>query len=312
MDLSTLVGGATVMGCFFITAVIYQLSISNENDLGYVIPTIKDWLWEAFFIFKANQFCQALILSTSSYYFLFVFGALYQYYVKPLFSGMSSSITVHNTDPNFNSVIDYLASKCLSSESGINSNMQAVTKLKQWTRKDWVQKYLGTNNRDVPEFEFRPDNDNVIHTFYYKKHQIYLSRTKSSDPLMGSTSNKPFTPESITLTVWGRENTVLRELLKDAIEETVRAKIAGTLSIYTQSSSSWLTGWELALTKNARFKDSVILDVDDMENLLADAEKFLRSSSWYLEKGIPYRRGYLLYGPPGCGKHPLHKCSQES
>ena len=23
---------------------------------------------------------------------------------------------------------------------------------------------------------------------------------------------------------------------------------------------------------------------------------------WYAKRGIPYRRGYLLYGPPGCGK----------
>ena len=23
---------------------------------------------------------------------------------------------------------------------------------------------------------------------------------------------------------------------------------------------------------------------------------------WYRSRGIPYRRGYLLYGPPGCGK----------
>ena len=24
--------------------------------------------------------------------------------------------------------------------------------------------------------------------------------------------------------------------------------------------------------------------------------------SWYVERGIPYRRGYLLHGPPGSGK----------
>jgi len=30
--------------------------------------------------------------------------------------------------------------------------------------------------------------------------------------------------------------------------------------------------------------------------------EFTKSQGWYLERGIPYRRGYLLYGPPGCGK----------
>ncbi|KAF8822306.1 putative BCS1 family isoform 9 [Cardiosporidium cionae] len=29
---------------------------------------------------------------------------------------------------------------------------------------------------------------------------------------------------------------------------------------------------------------------------------FLSGSKWYFDRGIPYRRGYLLHGPPGCGK----------
>ena len=29
---------------------------------------------------------------------------------------------------------------------------------------------------------------------------------------------------------------------------------------------------------------------------------FLNSAKWYTDRGIPYRRGYLLYGPPGSGK----------
>ncbi|PHJ15792.1 bcs1 family isoform 9 [Cystoisospora suis] len=30
--------------------------------------------------------------------------------------------------------------------------------------------------------------------------------------------------------------------------------------------------------------------------------RFLSSCGWYIDRGIPYRRGYLLHGPPGCGK----------
>lgn len=35
---------------------------------------------------------------------------------------------------------------------------------------------------------------------------------------------------------------------------------------------------------------------------MGDIEKFQQSAEWYLNKGVPYRRGYLLYGPPGTGK----------
>jgi len=38
---------------------------------------------------------------------------------------------------------------------------------------------------------------------------------------------------------------------------------------------------------------------------LADAKNFLQSEEWYVRKGIPYRRGYLLHGPPGWGKTSL-------
>jgi len=35
---------------------------------------------------------------------------------------------------------------------------------------------------------------------------------------------------------------------------------------------------------------------------MKDMKDFQESSKWYLDKGVPYRRGYLLYGPPGTGK----------
>ena len=48
--------------------------------------------------------------------------------------------------------------------------------------------------------------------------------------------------------------------------------------------------------------DSVVLDADISERLLADVREFIGTPEWYRDRGIPYRRGYLLYGPPGCGK----------
>lgn len=47
---------------------------------------------------------------------------------------------------------------------------------------------------------------------------------------------------------------------------------------------------------------SVILDCGQRERILEDVKQFTMSQHWYTDRGIPYRRGYLLYGPPGCGK----------
>jgi chaperone BCS1 len=48
--------------------------------------------------------------------------------------------------------------------------------------------------------------------------------------------------------------------------------------------------------------DSVILANGLMDDLLEDAKTFLARREWYVQRGIPYRRGYLLHGPPGTGK----------
>merc|ERR550534_1422624 len=48
--------------------------------------------------------------------------------------------------------------------------------------------------------------------------------------------------------------------------------------------------------------NSVILDENIAENILDDVHEFIRNQKWYLDRRIPYRRGYLLHGPPGCGK----------
>ena len=60
--------------------------------------------------------------------------------------------------------------------------------------------------------------------------------------------------------------------------------------------------WNNVKVKFRRPLNSLILEEGFIESLIGDANEFLGLEDWYVEAGIPHRRGYLLYGPPGTGK----------
>lgn len=48
--------------------------------------------------------------------------------------------------------------------------------------------------------------------------------------------------------------------------------------------------------------DSVVIPEEIKELLIEDAKDFMDSEEWYGQRGIPWQRGWLLYGVPGSGK----------
>lgn len=92
-----------------------------------------------------------------------------------------------------------------------------------------------------------------------------------------------------------------QKLVVDLVEEARRAwvsKADGHTSVYVSSGNRW----SLACTRAHRPVGSVVLRHGLASSLVDDARTFLASRAWYAERGIPYRRGYLFHGPPGCGK----------
>lgn len=82
------------------------------------------------------------------------------------------------------------------------------------------------------------------------------------------------------------------------MDESYKKKYGKTI-VYTSNSSIF---WSSSSVRSPRSFDSVILSEGLKEDLLKDITTFQESALWYQDRGIPYRRGYLLYGPPGTGK----------
>lgn len=58
-------------------------------------------------------------------------------------------------------------------------------------------------------------------------------------------------------------------------------------------------------TQTKRRRETLAIDTVTETTLFKDLDRFLQSRDLYRQRGIPWRRGYLLYGPPGTGKSSL-------
>ena len=104
--------------------------------------------------------------------------------------------------------------------------------------------------------------------------------------------------ETITLTTLYSQHDVFQHLFREA-HALAAQSVEGKTVIYNQWGNQWMKFGE---PRRKRPLASVILDRGIKDRLVSDIQDFIQSATWYHDRGIPYRRGYLLHGPPGTGK----------
>lgn len=72
-----------------------------------------------------------VVFGSVSAYLCLLFNTFYRMFVLPLFTGMQCSIVIHNTDPNFNAVMDFISDRLLQNIAGSQYSLQANTKVKE-------------------------------------------------------------------------------------------------------------------------------------------------------------------------------------
>jgi mitochondrial chaperone BCS1 len=97
---------------------------------------------------------------------------------------------------------------------------------------------------------------------------------------------------------WNRST--LENLIAEAYCHTVRPQ-EPQLTLWRSEG----VDWNLLERRPPRPLESLVYGEGVLDTVLEDARAFLADQRWYLEMGIPWRRGYLLHGPPGNGKSSL-------
>ncbi|ESP02843.1 hypothetical protein LOTGIDRAFT_185574, partial [Lottia gigantea] len=143
------------------------------------------------------------------------------------------------------------------------------------------------------KFDFIPSPGN--HFFRYRNTWIKVERNRENK-MIDINTGAPF--ETVTLTSFGKNRDLFFEIL-DHARVIALQKEEGKTVMYTAIGPEWR---QFGYPRQKRPIRSVILDKNKSENLLKDVKEFINNPKWYMERGIPYRRGYLLHGPPGCGK----------
>jgi chaperone BCS1 len=132
------------------------------------------------------------------------------------------------------------------------------------------------------------------HIIRHKNAYISVSREKQTSANLNT--GEPH--ETITLTTLYAHRHIFEDIFAEAHHLAASAQEGKTV-MYTSRGMEWSRFGDPRLKRPLQ---SVILDQGIKERILADVKDFLRRKEWYVDRGIPYRRGYLLYGPPGTGK----------
>ncbi|GMM54160.1 bifunctional AAA family ATPase chaperone/translocase [Maudiozyma humilis] len=164
-----------------------------------------------------------------------------------------------------------------------------------------VSKHLSVNTNYIQhdngaistKFSLVPGPGN--HWIRYKGAFILIKRERSGR-MIDIVNSSPY--ETVTLTTLYRDRHLFDDILNEAKDIALKTNEGKTV-IYTSFGPEWR---KFGQPKAKRALQSVVLDDGLKEKIVDDVHEFMQNGKWYSDRGIPYRRGYLLYGPPGSGK----------
>ncbi|KAF8721817.1 hypothetical protein AX14_010168 [Amanita brunnescens Koide BX004] len=152
---------------------------------------------------------------------------------------------------------------------------------------------LVSSSKKKRRVTFMPSMD-TTHTVYYHGHWLRITRSKRyPDDSHGA---------SIRISVVARNNDILKKLVLEAKRDYEKDAVH---RVHIYLADTQYNCWRWNGARHKRPMSSIVLQPGVKDMILNDCKDFLASEAWYADRGIPFRRGYLLHGVPGSGKTSL-------
>lgn len=190
----------------------------------------------------------------------------------------------------------------ISYSAVIENKTELYSLLNKWLDKNQSDKFKKVlaktetiNKAKINCLNYSSSNHNSFFYFWYKRRIIFVSSSREKFESSASTENMHM--DSYTITSYFSKE-IVKEFLNELIEGR-NEEIQNNNSIYLYDYDV-MGYWAMINQINSKSYEKIFNN--EKKELHDDIELFLNNKDYYEERGIPYKRGYLLYGEPGNGK----------
>ena len=227
--------------------------------------------------------------------------------LQALWSRFSSitvaTVNVTSEEDLFGYMVTYLTErKTLRPDQSLN----AISNPPQEMNRRHPREPVEDANRRSHDPKIKYEQDQGWQLFVYRRRLFWARRLAGEGHVYIGTRYKRM--EILSVSCLGRDTKPVKDMLEEIFaQKKTEERTLTTIRRPTTGGYSGKLSWSRLTSKPRRGLDTVILDGSKKEEVMDDVEEYLdeATKTFYGNRGIPYRRGYLFYGPPGVGKTSL-------
>lgn len=281
-----------------------NLPPSQFAILDFLIPGFSTFssIIHAYLGIDLNLYIPLLLIISG---IMFAWNYISEYSWNFMAQHLMSAVRIRTDDEIYNIVMAWVANQRFAQGSRrfmVNTNITS----RSWFLYRWnddEEEEDESNGAAKKQLQYTPSVGS--HFFWYNGHLLLFERHENHERSGYLTSSER---EELSISCFGRNPRVIKELLIDAREQYLKKDEKKTI-IYRGAlgANGGDPSWQRCMSRASRPISTVILNEKVKKELIEDVTDYLDPNTrrWYSNRGIPYRRGYLLYGPPGTGKSSL-------